>query len=230
MRIALLVAVGDLVTKEAALRFIATEPTVFSSWLRFAVVHNEAAAFGLSLGLYTWQLNLAFTIAAIVVVLPVSGELARVDRVAPRALGLIVGGAVGNLVSLVASPRGVVDFIAVRYGDWGLVLNVADVAAYAGLAMIVRTGFMIVAELRRTVRPEAAMAFATQVAASPVATPTAYAFTDREVPRSVVRDDGGDLADEPPILDLPADTRPMFGDLPVTRADAPEPTRVDRAM
>jgi signal peptidase II len=230
VRIALLVALGDFVTKEAALRFVVSEPTVFSSWLRFAVVHNQGAAFGVSLGLYTWQLNLAFTIAAIVMVLPVSGELARVDRTSPRALGLIVGGAIGNLVSLLVSPRGVVDFIAVRYGDADLVLNVADVAAYVGLAMIARTGFLIVAEIRRTVRPDVRMHVAPQLALTSAAS-RPIAFADREVARPVVRDEGGDLADVTPLGDTPIDLRVPLADLPMTwRADIQEPPRADPAI
>jgi lipoprotein signal peptidase len=151
-RIALLVAGGDLLTKATAKAFLAEDPTFFSDWLQFAVVHNEGGAFGWSAGIYTWQLNLAITLAAIVFMIPVTRDLARVDRSAPAALGLIVGGALGNLASLLTSPNGVVDFIVVHYSRYdGLVLNVADVAAYAGLAMILRTGFLIAIAIRRNV-------------------------------------------------------------------------------
>ncbi|HEX7123063.1 MAG TPA: signal peptidase II [Gemmatimonadaceae bacterium] len=153
-RIAALVALGDLITKETAARLVTNDPGSLEGWLRFAVVHNDAALFGLSLGPYTWQLNLALTLGAMALVVPVSRELAEVDHLAPRALGLILGGALGNFVSLVTSPHGVVDFIAVRLTETWLVLNVADVAAYVGLALMMRTGYLIVAELRRTARVE----------------------------------------------------------------------------
>ncbi len=152
-RLALLVAVGDWVTKALAARMVA-EDVVLSERLRIAVVHNDAAAFGLSIGAYTWQLNLALTLAAIVFMIPVSRDLARIDPSSPRALGLIMGGAIGNLASLILSPRGVVDFISVGIGNnTELVLNVADLAAYLGLALVVRTAFLIVAEMRRAARP-----------------------------------------------------------------------------
>lgn len=152
-RVALLVAVGDWVTKSVASRAVEGE-IVLSERLRFAVVHNDAAAFGFSAGAYTWQLNLALTLAAIVFMIPVSRELTRIDEAAPRALGLIMGGALGNLASLVSSPQGVVDFISVSVAAHSeVVLNVADIAAYIGLAMVVRTGFLIVAELRRSALP-----------------------------------------------------------------------------
>jgi lipoprotein signal peptidase len=149
LRIAFLVAIGDYVTKEAAARFLAVDPVSVGTRIHFAVVHNSRAAFGFSLGQYTWQLNLALTLAAIALVIPVSRDLARIDRSAPKALGLIMGGALGNLTSLVLSPRGVVDFIALDvWGNSEIVLNVADVAAYVGLAMVLRTGLLIVNALR----------------------------------------------------------------------------------
>lgn len=148
-RIALLVATVDLATKAAAKRFLAHEPGTFTSTLQLAVVHNDAGAFGWSAGVYTWQLNLALTLSAIVFMIPVTRDLARIDNSAPRALGLIVGGALGNLASLITSPAGVVDFIALSFESWGVVLNVADVAAYAGLVMILRTGVLITLAIRR---------------------------------------------------------------------------------
>lgn len=151
-RIALLVTVGDLATKAAAKELLGGDASVFFSWLHFAVVHNDAGAFGWSAGAYTWQLNLALTLAAIVFMIPVARDLTRVDPSAPRALGLIVGGALGNLASLVTSPYGVVDFIQIDLENVGIALNVADVAAYAGLAMIMRTGALLVAALRREAR------------------------------------------------------------------------------
>jgi lipoprotein signal peptidase len=151
-RIALLVTAGDLATKAAASELLGTNATIFAPWLHLAVVHNDAGAFGWSVGAYTWQLNLALTLAAIVFVIPVTRDLARIDASAPHALGLIVGGALGNLASLITSPHGVVDFIQINLQTSGIALNVADVAAYAGLAMIVRTGVLLVAALRREAR------------------------------------------------------------------------------
>lgn len=151
-RIALLVTAGDLLTKAAAKALLSNEATWFASWLHFAVVHNDKGAFGWSVGVYTWQLNLSLTLAAIVFMIPVTRDLARIDPLAPRALGLIVGGALGNLASLITSPRGVVDFIQLDFERYGVALNVADVAAYAGLAMILRTGALLVVALRNEAR------------------------------------------------------------------------------
>lgn len=183
-RVAALVAVGDWLTKAAAARLVTADSHVFSERLRLAVVHNDGTAFGWSAGTYTWQLNLVLTIGAIILMVPVANQLARIDGAAPRALGLIVGGAIGNLASLLLAPAGVVDFISISTGASSeLVLNVADVAAYVGLAMITRTGFLIVAEIRRTARAERTMS-ATRLLT--VGTPL---FADREVPLPVAMAD-----------------------------------------
>src|SRR5690349_20962320 len=150
-RIAALVALGDLLTKQVAVLWIGTlEPRV-SSMIRFGVVHNDKGAFGLTAGDYTFELSLALTLAALVLIVPVARDLARIDRRAPIALGLIAGGAFGNLVSLLLSPAGVVDFIAIQNADGaGIVLNVADIGAYAGVAMLMRTTAMVIAAIRKT--------------------------------------------------------------------------------
>ena len=147
-RIALLVAAGDLLTKEVALLLVSGSGVATSSLLRFAVVHNDKAAFGFSVGPYTWELNLALTLGAIALIVPVSRDLSAIDRHAPTALGLILGGALGNFVSLILSPNGVVDFIGIQMRGGGeLFLNFADVAAYVGLALLLRTGALIVRRL-----------------------------------------------------------------------------------
>jgi hypothetical protein len=126
-----------------------------------------------------------------------------VDRAAPRALGLIVGGALGNFASLVLSPPGVVDFISISVGVHSeLVLNVADLAAYVGLAMMLRTGFLIVAEMRRAARPSRLA----QV--QHWSTVARRAVLDREVPLPVA------LADRP---------------LPEQEVEVPRPESVRRA-
>jgi hypothetical protein len=54
-------------------------------------------------------------------------------------------------VSLLISPAGVVDFIAIQRADGaGIVLNVADIGAYAGVAMLMRTTAIVIAAIRKT--------------------------------------------------------------------------------
>jgi lipoprotein signal peptidase len=176
-RVAIAVAAVDWLTKAWAAKVAAAQPIALTGWLRIHVVHNDGTAFGLSAGAYTWQLNLVLTIATIALMLPVSRDLAKIDKSAPRALGLITGGALGNLASLVFSPPGVVDFIAVPVSAKSeFVLNFADVAAYVGFAMLVRTGFLIVEEIRHSARERAT------VQVKHWATVSRARVSDREVP------------------------------------------------
>jgi lipoprotein signal peptidase len=149
-QVGLAVVVVDLGTKAWAQSQLGTEPVWILPWLHLQLVHNLGGAFGWSAGAYTWQLNLALTLCAVVFVFPVARDLSRVDRSAPRALGLILGGALGNLASLVAPPAGVLDFLAVQWQPGhSVVLNVADLAAYLGLALITRTGLRIAGAIRK---------------------------------------------------------------------------------
>jgi lipoprotein signal peptidase len=153
LRVALLVAVGDLLTKQAAVMALAGDDTVYADWLRLTLVHNDAAAFGVSLGAYTFQVNVLVKLGAIFLMLAACRDLARIDRDAPVALGLIVGGALGNLASLLLQPSGVVDFIALDIGrGHELVLNGADIAAYAGLALLGRTVWRVIVLTRSPAR------------------------------------------------------------------------------
>jgi lipoprotein signal peptidase len=200
-RIALLVAVVDYITKDVAVRWLAHEPAALNSWLSFAVVHNERGAFGWSLGAYTWHVNLAITFATIAFVVSVSRELSRVDKTAPLALGLIAGGATGNLASLILSPRGVVDFISLDFNATSIVLNVADVGAYVGLALVMRTGFLIVAAMRREVQPA--------IRSIREAPPLGVVLADREVVRPVFREPERAAEITPQPEQRPEITRPL---------------------
>ena len=54
------------------------------------------------------------------------------------ALGLVSGGALGNLASIVAGPKGVADFLAVRLTqNVTMVANVADLFLWSGALMLI---------------------------------------------------------------------------------------------
>ena len=91
------------------------------------------------LGAHTRALNLAATGLVVGLLVMLVPALARVDRRSTAALALVAGGGLGNLVSLAASARGVEDFLAWRHAGGAVVVNVADVAMFAGLALLGRT-------------------------------------------------------------------------------------------
>jgi lipoprotein signal peptidase len=144
---ALGVATADLITKHLAATLLGDRVLpipVLGDSIRLAVVLNDQSAFGVSLGPYTWHLNLAFTFLAIVLSVGLCRALSALDGWAPIVLGLIAGAATGNLVSLVFSRGGVIDFVAVRSRAGNeLVFNLADVAAMLGLILILRSAWTV---------------------------------------------------------------------------------------
>ena len=107
--------------------------------LRLHLVRNTGAAFSLLVGLGPL---IAVVVAVVVVVLVRTGRSAPTGAVAV-ALGLIVGGALGNLADRVFRAGdglfggAVVDFIDLQ---WWPVFNVADAAVVVGGALLLLGG------------------------------------------------------------------------------------------
>lgn len=140
----LLVLVGDLVSKSLAVGLWSGERyPLLGRIILIDVVRNPLGAYSTSLGAYTWEINVGATIAAIVLAMVVCPRLAQLDAIAPSALGMISGAALGNLASLLTSPGGVPDFLAIVHGHGALVLNVADVAAYLGIFCCARLAWTL---------------------------------------------------------------------------------------
>jgi signal peptidase II len=107
---------------------------VVGDYLRFTYVENRGAAFGLL------QDQTAFFVFVGVLVI---GVIAASYRYLPRsgfrlhlALGLQLGGAVGNLIDRVRQGY-VVDFVDFGYhANWWPVFNVADSAIVIGVALL----------------------------------------------------------------------------------------------
>ena len=149
--VALLVALGDTLTKQIAMALVPASGMtlgVLPDRIRLLPVLNDQAAFGIGLGTYTWEINVLVTLATIVLIMRVCKDLAAVDPWAPRILGLIAGAALGNLISLTISPSGVPDFLAVTIGGSEVVMNFADIAAYLGLALMAKLVVSILRAMR----------------------------------------------------------------------------------
>ena len=150
--VALLVALGDTLTKQIAMTLLPAAGTTLGllpDRVRLLPVLNDQAAFGIGLGTYTWEINVVVTLATIVLIMWVCRDLAAVDPWAPRILGLIAGAALGNLISLTLSPGGVPDFLAVDVGGGReIVMNFADIAAYLGLVLMGKLAWSIVLAMR----------------------------------------------------------------------------------
>jgi lipoprotein signal peptidase len=150
-----LIAGIDLLSKQVASVLLANGGAGWPGPIDLVLTYNTGSIFGVSLGSYTWQWNTLATLTALLLTVIVLRPLCSVDRRAPIALGLVGGAALGNLTSLLAPPAGVTDFLLVRVGEsGGLIMNFADLAAYAGVALIVRSAMLLRVEIvaQRTVR------------------------------------------------------------------------------
>jgi signal peptidase II len=134
------IIVADVATKLMAVRALMPQRfphEILGNTLRLTLVYNPGAAFGLNLGPYSRWIFMALTVGALVIL----GRLYRATRAGDLlrtlALGLVCGGAIGNLIDRVRSASGVVDFIDVGIGDmrWPT-FNVADMAVSVGAFLL----------------------------------------------------------------------------------------------
>jgi signal peptidase II len=132
---ALVTVVLDLITKVIAEATLLRTPgiSVFGDWFQLRLVYNQGAAFGLHVGPYSRWIFFTIALVAVFVLTRMSRSSPVGDRFRQIALGLVAGGAVGNLIDRVRSPRGVVDFLDVGVGAlrWPT-FNVADIAVSCG--------------------------------------------------------------------------------------------------
>jgi len=106
---------------------------VFGEWFQLRLVYNPGAAFDLDLGSYSRWIFLLIAMGAVVFLTRLARQTAPADRFRLVALGLVAGGAAGNLVDRIRSPLGVVDFLDVGIGAlrWPT-FNVADMGVTCG--------------------------------------------------------------------------------------------------
>ena len=135
----MLVAAVDVVTKYLAHTRLARHMPidVVGEVVRIALAYNPGAAFGLHVGSYSRLVFTVVTLVALVVLGRMYQETRPGDWVRVVALGLISGGALGNLINRFWSARGVVDFIDVGIGEvrWPT-FNVADIGVSIGAVLL----------------------------------------------------------------------------------------------
>jgi signal peptidase II len=135
------IVTSDVVTKAIAVRTLDDVPRVprelVGDWLRFTLVYNPGAAFGLHVGGHSRWVFMALTIGALLILGRLYVSSRDGDRPRVTSLALVCGGALGNLIDRIRSPNGVVDFIdvGVRDARWPT-FNVADMAVSIGAFLL----------------------------------------------------------------------------------------------
>ena len=110
---------------------------VIGDYLRLTFIYNPGAAFGLHVGEYSRVVFLVLSLIALIALIAMYWTTPHHDRLRLSSIALVCGGALGNLIDRVRSPRGVVDFLDVGIGDmrWP-VFNVADMAVTIGAVLL----------------------------------------------------------------------------------------------
>ncbi|HEX8771296.1 MAG TPA: signal peptidase II [Acidimicrobiales bacterium] len=138
LAVAVAVVAIDQVSKLWAVRTLDDGPVSVIGSVRLALTTNRAGAFGLG-GSYVPFLALGAL--ALVIWMATTGEATR-RPLASIAAGLVLGGAIGNLLDRVFRSPGflrgaVVDFIDLR---WWPVFNLADAAITCGCILLLLSG------------------------------------------------------------------------------------------
>ncbi|MGH3854476.1 MAG: signal peptidase II [Pseudonocardiaceae bacterium] len=132
----------DVLTKMLAVMFLEGHPPLelLGGALYLVVYRNSGAAFSLATGL-TWMLSL-IALGVVIVIIRLASRLRSTGWAV--GLGLVLGGALGNLVDrLLRAPaplRGhVVDFVSLLAPDGSVwpVFNLADSAIVCGAVLLV---------------------------------------------------------------------------------------------
>ena len=134
------VAAVDFTTKSlAAVRLLpqGMPHAIYGDVVRFTLVHNPGAAFGLQMGPYSRWIFMVLTIVALVILGRLYLSTRGGDVLRTLSLALVCGGALGNLIDRVRSSFGVVDFIDIGFGDsrWPT-FNIADMAVSLGAFLL----------------------------------------------------------------------------------------------
>ena len=150
--LAVLVLVVDQATKALIVNVVMDPPRIIevTSFFNLVLTYNRGVTFGLLDTGSPWQ-PWVFSLLALAVVVGLLVWLPRVaSRVHAFAIGLIVGGAVGNVIDRLTTV-GVIDFLDFHLaGFHWYAFNVADSAIVVGVALFVWEGLFSTSGERRT--------------------------------------------------------------------------------
>lgn len=140
--LALLVLLADQASKWVILLEVMNPPRLIevTGFFNLVLVYNRGVSFGLLASDYGWK---PYALAALS--LAVVGGLLwwlrhQRGRLPPWGVGLIVGGALGNVIDRFLHP-GVVDFLDFHYGGWHWpAFNLADSAIVVGVGLLLLDG------------------------------------------------------------------------------------------
>ena len=136
----------DQATKHWALQALQDEPIDLVGTLRLNLTFNDSAAFSLGGGRTTLVALLALAVSGVIVVMGLRAD----RRMAAVGLGVILGGALGNLADRAfRAGEGVLGGHVVDFVDlqWWPVFNVADASLWVGIGLLLLSSWRDPADL-----------------------------------------------------------------------------------
>jgi len=131
---ALVVILLDQFTKHFFWR-LGQNHEVIPGYFNITLVKNAGAAFGMFQGARVFFVTASFIAVGLIIYLGL--RMPRAQRHRRVLLGLILGGAVGNLIDRVASGE-VIDFLQIGIaGHYWPVFNIADAGVTVGAALLI---------------------------------------------------------------------------------------------
>lgn len=132
---------ADCSTKELVETALVANPgphQVVGDWLRVTLAYNPGAAFStLSFGGASRPVLGLIAVIAVLILLQLYRKTHPDAALRASAIALVAGGALGNLLDRIRSPRGVVDFIDLGIGDLRFyTFNVADLGVTVGAVLL----------------------------------------------------------------------------------------------
>jgi signal peptidase II len=131
---ALVVILLDQFTKHLFWR-VGQNHEIIPGWFNITLVKNAGAAFGMFQGARVFFVTASFLAVGLIIYLGL--RLPASQRTRRILLGLILGGAIGNLIDRVASGE-VIDFLQIGVaGHYWPVFNIADAGVTVGAALLI---------------------------------------------------------------------------------------------
>jgi signal peptidase II len=134
--IASTVVVADQLTKHWAVTSLGEDRTIDIVWtLRFNLAFNNGMAFGQAGGLGP-VIGVVATLVIVYLLITLRNETSRLSSV---GMGLLIGGAAGNLIDRLFRGEGFLDGAVVDFIDfqWFPIFNIADMAINIGAALLI---------------------------------------------------------------------------------------------
>lgn len=143
--VAALIVIADQISKHVILRVVDLDRIgqirVLDPWFNLSMVWNRGVSFGLFQADSAWQRAILIGLSLVIASVLVVWMFKAARRLQALAFGMIIGGAIGNVVDRIAYGA-VADFLDFSGLYFPFVFNVADAGISVGVAVLLLDAFV----------------------------------------------------------------------------------------